>query len=82
MLDNTAKKETWKTVTFSILFGEFHVIDADKTDKYFLSNINDIELLPDNTLNVYFKKEKLTFKGENGECFYFLIHLHKLLQFS
>lgn len=82
MLDASAKKETWKNVSFAILFGELHIKTEDKTLKYFLSNIIDLELLPNNTLNVYLKKEKLTFKGENGECFYFLIHLHKLLQFS
>ena len=82
MLDSSAKKETWKPVEFAILFGEFHIKDSNKTHKYFLSSIEDIELLPDNILNITFKKEKLVFKGENGECFYFLLHLHKLLQIS
>ena len=82
MLDASSKKEVWKNVTFLILFGELHITADGKTDKYFLSNIEDLELLPDNTLNISLKKEKLTFKGENGECFYFLLHLHKLLQFS
>ena len=51
-----------------------------KTKKYPIQNFDDIELLPNNVLKLYTKKEIITLKGENAENFYIIIHLHKLLK--
>ena len=76
------KKQVWKNCEFTIKFGEIEYKTDSKTKKIFISSIDDIELLPNNELKLYIKKEILHFKGENSENFYILNHLHKLLQLS
>ena len=81
-LVTNGKKQLWKNCEFIIKFGEIEYKTDSKTKKLFISAIDDIELLPNNELKIYTKKETLHFKGENNENFYILVHLHKLLQLS
>ena len=74
------KKPVWTNCELTIKFGEIDYKIDGKTKKIFISAIEDLELLPNNELKVYLKKETLHFKGENNENFYILIHLRKLLQ--
>lgn len=81
LLDESLKTPKFNYDTkMTVFFNEIHLTNQGKTKKYAIQNIDDIELLPNNVLKLYQKKEVVTLKGENAENFYIIIHLHKLLK--